>query len=120
MNSISERQTGWRPIPLALKILSGVFVLWSVGAILNMPNLMENGLPLFGVFVFGPIAILVVLVLDIIGPMTFLFALWRRKPWGPKWAYTYIYWVFYSKQRCCVFYGTGPIGITTSSGAGFD
>ena len=88
MEQMSE--TGWKPIPLALKILAVVFVLWSVGAVMNLPNLQENGLPLFGTFVYGMSATLVVLLLDIIGPITFLFALWNRKSWAAIWAFAYI------------------------------
>jgi len=90
MNTVTEAEKGWKPIPLPLKILSALFVLWSIGAIMNLPNLLENGLPLFGNFVYGATAIFVVLLLDIIGPMGFLFALWQRKPWGVIWAFTYI------------------------------
>ncbi len=78
---IAEKKTGWKPIPLPLKILFVVFIFWMVGAVMNLPNLIENGLPLFGTFVYGMAAVLVVLLLDIIGPITFLFALWNRKSW---------------------------------------
>ena len=87
---IVEKETGWKPIPLPLKILSVVFVLWMVGAVMNLPNLIENGLPLFGNFVHGLAAAIVVLLLDIIGPIAFLYALWSRKSWAVKWAFTYI------------------------------
>lgn len=85
-----EEQKGWKPIPLVLKILFVVFVLWIFGAVMNLSNLMESGLPLFGTFVTGVTAALIVLFLDVIGPLAFLFALWTRKSWGPKWAYFYI------------------------------
>ncbi len=78
------RKKGWKPIPLPLKILFVVFILWSVGSVMNLPNLFETGLPLFGVFVYGITAALIVLFLDIIVPMTFLFALWNRKSWAVK------------------------------------
>lgn len=90
MEEIVKKEKGWKPIPLPLKILFVVFVLWSVGSVMNLPNLFENGLPLFGVFVYGITAALIVLLLDIIGPMTFLFALWNRKSWAAKWAFSYI------------------------------
>ena len=83
-------ESGWKPIPLALKILFVVFILWLVGAVMNLPNLMANGLPLFGNFIFGVPAALVVLCLDVIGPVTFLYALWNRKSWAAKWAFAYI------------------------------
>lgn len=90
MSNSAHLAKGWNPVPLPLKVLSVLFVLWAVGAIMNLPNLLENGLPLFGTFVFGATAILVVLILDIIGPLVFLFALWHRKSWAPIWAFTYI------------------------------
>ena len=90
VEDIVENEKGWKPIPLSLKILFVVFVLWSVGSVMNMSNLFENGLPLFGVFVYGVTAALIALVLDIIGPMIFLFALWNRKSWAAIWAFTYI------------------------------
>jgi len=83
-------EKGWKPIPLPLKILFVVFILWLVGSVMNLPNLFENGLPLFGKFVYGMTAALIVLLLDIIGPMTFMFALWNRKSWAPIWAFAYI------------------------------
>ena len=83
-------EKGWKPIPLPLKILFVVFILWLVGSVMNLPGLFENGLPLFGSFVYGMKAALVVLFLDIIGPVTFLFALWTRKSWAAKWAFFYI------------------------------
>jgi len=87
---VAKKEKGWKPIPLSLKILFVVFVLWSVGSVMNLPNLFENGLPLFGNFVYGITAALIALLLDIIGPMTFLFALWNRKSWAAKWAFSYI------------------------------
>ena len=87
---IAKKEIGWKPIPLPLKILFVVFILWLVGSVMNLPNLFENGLPLFGNFVYGMTAALIVLLLDIIGPATFLFALWNRKSWAAKWAFAYI------------------------------
>jgi len=87
---MSQKRTGWKPIPLPLKILSVIFILWSIGAVLNIPNLYESGLPLLGVFVHGIVAVLIIVLLDIIGPIIFLFALWYRKPWAVLWAFCYI------------------------------
>lgn len=86
----SPKNSGWKPIPLALKVLAVVMVIWSVGSVMNLPNLMKNGLPLLGTFVFGSNALFVALFLDIVGPLVFLYALWNRKTWGPSWAFFYI------------------------------
>jgi hypothetical protein len=85
-----SKAKGWKPIPLPLKILFVVFILWLVGSVMNLPNLFQNGLPLFGKYVYGMTAAIIVLLLDIIGPVTFLFALWNRKSWAPIWAFAYI------------------------------
>jgi len=90
MEETVKNEKGWKPIPLPLKILFVVFILWSVGSVMNLPNLFKNGLPLFGVFVYGSTAALIAIFLDIIGPMTFLLALWNRKSWAAKWAFSYI------------------------------
>ncbi len=90
MTTARSLQKGWRPIPLPLKVLAVVMVIWALGSAMNLPYLMENGLPVLGTFVFGTTAFLVVLFLDFIGPAVFLYALWFRKPWGVAWAAFYI------------------------------
>lgn len=90
MNTDISRPTGWKPIPHALKVLSVVMLLWAIGSAMNLPNLMENGLPALGTFVFGTGALLMVFFWDFIGPAVFLYALWNRKSWGVKWAFFYI------------------------------
>lgn len=87
---MSTPTTGWRPKPHALKVLSIVMGLWALGSAMNLPNLMENGLPMLGQFVFGSTALLVVAFLDFIGPLVFFYALWHRKQWGVTWAACYI------------------------------
>ena len=83
------KEKGWKPIPLSLKILSVVFVLWVVGSVFAIPSRYELGLPFLGVFVDGIVAIIIVLLLDIIAPITFLFALWNRKSWAVSFALSY-------------------------------
>jgi len=90
MEEPMKKEMGWKPIPLSLKILFIVFILWSIGTILNLSNLYQSGLPLLGMFVYGAVASVVAILLDIVGPMTFLYALWNRKSWAPKWALSYI------------------------------
>ena len=84
-----EKQTGWKPIPLSLKILSVIFVLWIIGSFLNAPNSFQ-GIPFFGIVLTGWTALIVPLLLDVVGPVTFLYGLWHRKSWAPIWALSYI------------------------------
>ena len=83
-------RSGWRPIPMPLKILFVVYVLWMLGTVMNLPNLYENGLPLFGTFIDGVAAVSFAALLDFVGPTVFLVALWLRKSWAPVWAYVYL------------------------------
>ena len=85
-----KKENGWKPIPLSLKIIFVIFILWSIGSVLGVSTRYELGLPFFGVFVYGIVAVLIVLILDIIAPITFLFALWNRKSWAARFALTYI------------------------------
>lgn len=83
-------EKGWKPIPLSLKILFVLFVLWSLGSLFAIPARYESGLPFFGLFVYGVVAALIVLLLDVAAPITFLYALWNRKSWAATFALSYI------------------------------
>lgn len=72
------------------EILFGIFILWAIGSVFALSTRAELGLPFFGSMISGLSAILVVLILDIICPLTFLYSLWYRKSWGVNFAYGYI------------------------------
>ena len=90
MNESTGIEKGWKPIPLSLKILFVVFVLWTIGSIFAVSTRYELGLPFFGVYVYGIAAGIIVLLLDVLAPITFLFALWNRKSWAASFALSYI------------------------------
>ena len=90
MNTSIEAGHGWKPIPLSLKILFGVFIFWALGSIIGFATRYEFGLPFFGMFVYGITAGLIVVILDILAPLTFLFGLWNRKSWSATVAFSYI------------------------------
>jgi len=90
MSTKTVLEQGWKPIPVSLKILFGVFIFWVFGSIMGISMRYESGLPFFGIYVYGVIAGLVVVLLDIAAPLTFLFGLWTRKSWAPAFAFTYI------------------------------
>ena len=81
---------GWKAIPLLLKIIFILSVLWIIGSVMQLSLRYKTGLPFFGVFVHGIAASLIVFVLDILGPVLFLFALWNRKAWGVLVAVLYL------------------------------
>lgn len=83
-------KTGWKPIPLLLKIVFGLSLLWVVGTFFAIQQRFELGVPLFGVFVYGILAVVIVFLIDILGPISFLYAMWNRKSWGPRVAFIYM------------------------------
>ena len=86
----SNKNTGWKPIPLSLKILFVILILWVIGSLFAIQQRYELGLPFFGLYIYGISASLMVMVLDVLVPATFLFGLWTRKNWAPLVAYTYM------------------------------
>ena len=85
-----KRKTGWKPIPLSLKILFVVLILWVIGSLFAIQQRYELGLPLFGLYVYGISASLTVIILDVLAPIIFLFGLWTRKSWAALVAYAYM------------------------------
>ncbi len=86
MNSPS----GWKPIPISLKIIFVLISLWVVGSIFAIPMRAESGLPFFGLYLYGVPAILILALLDIVAPIIFLVGLYKRKSWAPCVAYIYM------------------------------
>lgn len=85
-----SEERGWKSLPISLKILFVVLVLWVIGSVMAIPARFEMGLPFFGVFVYGLLAGIIVFALDIAAPISFLYALWMRKPGGVPVAYLYM------------------------------
>lgn len=81
---------GWKPLPLALKIIFVVFVIWIIGAVSGIPARYESGIPFFGFFVRGATAVVIVSLLDILAPAVFLGAMVLRKAWAPFFALAFI------------------------------
>ena len=103
-------EKGWKPIPLSLKIIFVLFVLWSIGSVFAIPTRYELGLPFLGVFVYGLFASLIVLLLDVVAPTTFLFALWNRKSWAASFALSYIA-VFIFNSVVAIFTVRAQLGL---------
>ena len=85
-----EKEIGWKPLPLSIKILFVVLVLWIIGSLFAIQQRYELGLPFFGQYVYGISASFMVVFLDVLAPVTFLFGLWTRKSWAPLVAYTFM------------------------------
>ncbi|WP_299417877.1 hypothetical protein [uncultured Sulfitobacter sp.] len=111
MNGDQTPQESWKPIPLPLKLLSVVMVLWAVGSAMHLPNLFESGLPLLGTFVYGRTAFLVALFFDFIEPGVFLYTLWNRRPWATNWAFFNI-GLFILNGTVALFIVSDQLGLT--------
>jgi len=90
MKELTRKKTGWRPMPLSLKIIFVLLVFWIIGTIFNLSNIYRLGIPFFGLWTIGIIASFFAILLDIVGPTIFLFGLWTRKSWTPLIAYIYM------------------------------
>jgi hypothetical protein len=74
-------QKGWKPIPQSLKIVSILLTLWYLMAVMGIGKWPVKGFPLLGMFIFGSAAIIIVLLLYLLAPITFWYGLWNRKNW---------------------------------------
>ena len=82
MEKLSSALKTWKAIPLSLKILFVVLVLWIIGSFFAISARSVSGLPFFWWYVYGDIAAIIVILLDIVAPAAFLYALWNRKSRG--------------------------------------
>ena len=76
------KKSGWEPIPISLKVISVLSILWMIGSVFTVQTRFELGIPFFGLFILGISAATIVILLDIVGPLIFLIGLWKRKVYG--------------------------------------
>ena len=80
---------GWKPLPLSLKILSIVLLLWAVMSIAVLVMVPEREIAFFGFLLTGTAGAIVVLILDFISPLLFLYAMWKKLKWGANFGMLY-------------------------------
>lgn len=98
-----NKQIGFKSMPLLLKtiwIISLLFILFSFISILKG---FEYGILFFGFYVEGLSHISLVLILDILAPLIFLFGTWYRKKFAIKVAFTYMSIFIISKIYSLLF-----------------
>lgn len=78
------KEKGWKPIPLSLKIVAIVLTFWYSMAVMGIGMWPVKGFPFLGVFIYGSTAIIVVLSLYLLAPITFWYGLWNRHNWTAK------------------------------------
>jgi hypothetical protein len=81
-----EHETGWKPIPLSLKIVSVLYLFWIIMSAMRLGQIYEAGIPILGVMTTGFTPVIVAFLLDVAGPAIFLFGLWKRFGWA--WGFT--------------------------------
>lgn len=80
---------GWKPLPISLKVLFVVLLLWVMMTIAVLISMPEREIAFFGMLLKGMPATAVVLLLDIISPLLFLYTAWRRIKWGAMFGMLY-------------------------------
>ena len=85
-----KNTTGWKPMPIQLKVVFILNIIWAFGTLSSLQMMHQLGLPLFGSFIYGYSANIVQLIWDIIAPLSLCYALWYAKSWGTKLALTYL------------------------------
>ena len=80
---------GFKPLPIALKFLSVVLLLWAAMSVVGLMAAQGRQVPFFGVLLDGTAASTVILLLDYISPLLFIFAALKRLKWGAKFGMLY-------------------------------
>ncbi len=80
---------GWKPLPLSLKILSIVLLLWAAMSVATLVMMPGREIAFFGLLLTGTSGAIVVLLLDFISPLLFLFAAWNKLTWGARFGMLY-------------------------------
>ncbi len=80
---------GWKPLPLFLKILSVVLFLWAAMSIAVLVTMPEREIAFFGFLLKGTSSAIVILLLDFISPLLFLYAMWKKLKWGANFGMFY-------------------------------
>jgi len=80
---------GWKPLPIALKILSIVLILWALMSLSVLFTMPDRKIAFFGFLLTGVGANIVVLLLDLVSPLLFIYALWNRLKWAANFGMLY-------------------------------
>ena len=80
---------GWKPIPFALKILSIVLILWALMSLSVVFTMPDRKIAFFGFLLSGMSANIVVIILDLVSPLLFIYALWNKLKWGANFGMLY-------------------------------
>jgi hypothetical protein len=79
----------WKPLPLPFKILSIVLLLWASMSIMVIITMPDREITFFGFLLSGITAKIIVLLLDFVSPLLFLYAMWKKLNWGANFGMLY-------------------------------
>lgn len=74
--------SNWKSLPISLKILFIVLLLWAVMSLGVLVTSPEREIAFFGFLLQGTSSAMVIVLLDFISPLLFLYALWKKLKWG--------------------------------------
>lgn len=80
---------GWKPLPVSLKFLLVILLLWAAMSVAVSVTMPERQIAFFGFLLSGVSATTVVLMLDFISPLIFIYAMWKRLKWGANFGMLY-------------------------------
>ena len=80
---------GWKPLPLSLKILSVILFLWAAMSIVVLVTSPERKIAFFGLMLKGTSSAIVIVLLDFISPLLFLYAMGKKLKWGANFGMLY-------------------------------
>jgi len=79
----------WKTLPLSLKILAIILMLWVAMSTATITMMPEREITFFGLLLKGTPAITIVLLLDVVSPLVFLYAVWKKLNWGANFGMLY-------------------------------
>ncbi len=79
----------WKPLPFPFKILSIVLLLWASMSIMVIITMPDREIAFLGLLLSGITAKIIVLILDFVSPLLFLYAMWKKLKWGANFGMLY-------------------------------
>ena len=74
-----KRRTGWKPLPISLKVLFVILVIGFFSSIRYVSSIKISGYPLFGINILGISGMAIFILLNFAASLLFLYGMWRRE-----------------------------------------
>ena len=93
----------FQAIPLSLKILSGILMVWSLMTLITIQFAFEVGYPLLGVLFNGVVGFAIAFLLVFLAPLIFVYSLWKRYFWGANFGLIYTGFFAFNNLLALIF-----------------